>query len=402
MHDYITQRGGAERVVLSLSRAFPGAPIYTTMHAPSSTYPEFRDTNVVTSPIDRLPPLRRHYRAALPLLPWAISQLRIDADVVIASSSGWAHGVETTGRKLVYCHAPARWLYQSEAYLGQQEHRRSVKNLGLNLLKGHLLRWDSRAALTADAYVANSTVVSERIKAAYGIDAQVIHPPFGLAPGPHEVPVPELRDWAERGYHLIVSRLLPYKNVGPTLEAFAGTERRLVVVGNGPMWAALSAGLPANVRMVRDLSDEHLRWVYRHALALLAPSFEDFGLTPLEGATFGVPTIALRGGGYLDTVIEGVTGAFFDEPTPAHIRAAVDAVAARSWDVYAITKHAAQFGEISFSRQMRAAVDRLLGTAPDPSEPAPVHRAWPVTAEDPVSPVVRVDQAGRSPRAEAK
>lgn len=383
MHDYLTQRGGAERVVLSLSRAFPGASVYTTMHDPVSTYPEFADINVITTPVDRIAPLRRHYRAAMPLLPWAISRLRIDADVVVASSSGWAHGVGTSGRKLVYCHAPARWLYQSEVYLGQQQQRRSIKALGLAVLKEPLLRWDRRAALSADCYVANSTVVSDRIKAAYGIDAPVIHPPFGLGPGTNEQALPELEDWAEQGYHLIVSRLLPYKNVGPAIEALAESRHRLVVVGQGPLWSTLTADLASNVRMVRNLSDEQLRWVYHQAHTLIAPSFEDFGLTPLEGATFGLPTLALRGGGYLDTVVEDVTGAFFDAPTPEHIRAVVDQAADRAWDPYAITKHAAKYGELSFIRQMRDAVERLL----DPPAPTPeaiqVRRAWPSGDEGP-------------------
>ena len=119
-HDYLTQRGGAERVVLALHRAFPDATIHTTLYDPDGTYPEFRDARIVTSPINRIGPLRREHRAALPLLPYAVSRLRIDADVVVASSSGWAHGVPTTGRKIVYCHAPARWLYQADAYLGDE------------------------------------------------------------------------------------------------------------------------------------------------------------------------------------------------------------------------------------------------------------------------------------------
>ena len=104
-HDYLTQRGGAEKVVLAMSRAFPKAPIYTLLFDPATTYPEFGDCDVRVSGLNRIGPLRRHHRAALPILPFAATSMMIDADVVLISTSGWAHGVRTRGRKLVYCHS---------------------------------------------------------------------------------------------------------------------------------------------------------------------------------------------------------------------------------------------------------------------------------------------------------
>ncbi|WP_020144759.1 glycosyltransferase [Terracoccus sp. 273MFTsu3.1] len=358
-HDYLTQRGGAERVVLALHRAFPDATIHTTLYDPDGTYPEFRDADVVVSPIDRLGPLRRDHRSALPLLPYAVSRLRVDADVVVASSSGWAHGVPTTGHKLVYCHAPARWLYQADAYLGDDAGR-TVKARALGLLGGWLRRWDRRAAASADRYLANSTVVRERIAAAYGIEADVLPPPYGIDPADPRRPLAALEDWADDGYLLLVSRLLPYKNVDVAVEAVRGLPERLVVVGSGPLEARLRSQAPDNVRIVTDLTDAELRWTYAHARTLLAPSLEDFGLTPLEAAAFGVPTLALHAGGYLDTVDEKVNGTFFEEPTPAAVRAAVVAGRDRAWDAAAIRTHAEHFSEAHFRERIRAEVDRFL------------------------------------------
>src|ERR671936_577759 len=119
-HDYLTQRGGAERVVLSLVRAFPHAPLYTSFYEPAGTFPEFAPVDVRTSPLNLVAPLRRRHRLALPLLASAFSRVRIAADVAICSSSGWAHGAHVDGRKVVYCHAPARWLYQTSRYLGER------------------------------------------------------------------------------------------------------------------------------------------------------------------------------------------------------------------------------------------------------------------------------------------
>lgn len=356
-HDYLTQRGGAERVVLSMLEAFPDATVHTTLYDPEGTFPEFRDVDIRVSPLNRVGPLRRHHRAALPFLPFASSALRIDADLVIASSSGWAHGFPTTAHTLVYCHAPARWLYQSERYLGGDP-RRSPTGLVLLALRPPLRRWDRRAAARADVYLANSHVVRERIGEAYGIDAEVLPPPFAVDTTGDQEAVPEAADWGE-GYHLVVSRLLPYKNVDQVIEAFRDLPERLLVIGAGPLLAPLRAAAPANVRIATDLTDAQMRWAYAHARALVAASHEDFGLTPLEAGAFGRPTLALRAGGYLDTIAEGVNGAFFDEPTAAAIRAAVVADRGRTWDPAAIRAHVEAFSPKRFVERVRAAADRL-------------------------------------------
>ena len=219
-HDYLTQRGGAERVVLALHRAFPDATIHTTLYDPDATYPEFRDARIETSPLNKVGRLRRSHRAALPFLAPASSRLRIDADVVVASSSGWAHGFAMTGRRLVYCHAPARWLYQPVEYLGGPPYT-SSKGLALTAMRPFLLRWDRRAAARADRYLCNSRVVRERIAEAYGITAEVVPAPVGIDTSGDTDPVPALADWAA-GSLLVVSRLLPYKNVDRVVEAVRG------------------------------------------------------------------------------------------------------------------------------------------------------------------------------------
>jgi glycosyltransferase involved in cell wall biosynthesis len=133
-----------------------------------------------------------------------------------------------------------------------------------------------------------------------------------------------------------------------------------VIIGRGPLEDELRRAAPDNVRLLTGLEDPQLRWVYAHAVALIAPSIEDFGLTPLEGAAFGKPTLALRAGGYLDTIAEGVTGAFFERPMPADIRGAVEASRTRPWDREAIRAHADSFSQERFSARLRAEVESLL------------------------------------------
>ena len=356
-HDYLTQRGGAERVVLAMHRAFPDATIYTTLYDPDHTYPEFRDARIVTSALNDLPVLRRHHRTALPLLPLAARSMRISEDVVLASSSSWAHGFSASGRRLVYCHAPARWLYQAEAYLGA-EHTQSVRGLVLLSLTPWLKRWDKRHALAADGYLANSRVVRDRMREAYGIEAPVLPAPHAMDPSAPQEPVAALDGWSD--YHLVVSRLLPYKNVEAAVEAFRDLPERLVVVGHGPLKRSIERRLPANVRLIADLTDAQLRWVYAHSRALVAPSLEDYGLTPLEAAAYGKPTLALGAGGYLDTVVPGTTGIFFSHPTPREIRAAVLAARTRQWSETALREHAEHFGELAFHEALHRAVGDLV------------------------------------------
>jgi glycosyltransferase involved in cell wall biosynthesis len=350
-HDYLTQRGGAERVVLDIARTFPDAPIYTTLYDPDATFPEFRDLEVIVSPLNRVGLLRRHHRLALPLLPLAAHTMRVDAEVVVVSSSGWAHGFSTGGAKIVYCHNPARWLYQTDEYLGSGS-MSQVKRAVVAAVRAPLTAWDRRAAHSADLYLSNSTVVRDRIDAAYGIKADLLHPAAGVSPQGRQAEVPDLWEWAELGYHLVVSRLLPYKNIDQVLRAVEGTEERIVVVGRGPELPYLRRVAPPNAMLLHGLSDAQMRWLYAHATALLAPSREDFGLTPLEAGAFGKPVIALRAGGYLDTVVEGRTGEFFDEAVPEQIRAAIARARTRRWDVEAIEDHVDSFSRERFSQAM--------------------------------------------------
>lgn len=357
-HDYLTQRGGAERVVLALARAFPGAPVVTTLYDPEGTYPEFKDLEVRVSPLNRVGLLRRSHRLALPVLAPTVGSMSIDADVVIASSSGWAHGFRTSGAMVVYCHSPARWLYLTDEYVGTGSGRH-LKAAAVATLKRPLVAWDGRAAARATCYLANSTVVQERIGRVYGIDATIVPPPYGLAVDGDQQEVPEAAGWAEQGFHLSVSRLLPYKNVGAVVEAFRRLpQERLVIVGSGPMEAELRQTLPDTVRLVSGIDDRQLRWLYAHSRAVVAASYEDFGLTPVEGMAFGKPTVALRGGGYLDTVVEGLTGVFFESPRPEDIATAVVAARSTTWDAVAIEAHAASFSEPTFAATMRRIAER--------------------------------------------
>jgi len=217
-------------------------------------------------------------------------------------------------------------------------------------LSPRLKRWDKAAAASADLYVANSTVVQERIQQVYGIEAQLLTPPHTIEAEGLQQPVSGLNP----PFYLCVTRLLPYKNVPCLLEAFANLPYTLVIVGTGPEGARLCSLATGNVRFLGNVSDEQLRWLYANCGGLLAPGYEDLGLTPLEAAAFGKPVAALRWGGFLDTISEGVTGVFFDRPEPDLITKALAELGATHFDSQTIRRHAGHHSEQTFIEKLRS------------------------------------------------
>lgn len=363
-HDYITQRGGAERVVLSIERAFSGAPVHTTLYEPGTTFPEFAALDIRPMPLNRFKVLRQNHRLALPFLAREVTHHLVNTDVLLASSSGWAHGIQTTGRKIVYCHAPARWLYQTDRYAGSPGEggsgglRRRLVGWADAALGRHLREWDHAAALTADRYLVNSTVIQHAVREVYGIEAEVVAPPpatfsrSGIAR-----PVRAVKG---KRFVLCVARLLPYKNVHHVVEAVSGLDDvELVIVGDGPERARLEA-LAARVggtHLVGRVEDAGLRWLYENCDGLVAASYEDFGLSPVEAAAFGKPTAALHAGGYLDTVVGGQTGVFFEEPTRESIAEAVATMLDTRWSEQVILAQAEKFCESRFIARLQEIVE---------------------------------------------
>lgn len=349
VHDYLTQKGGAERVVLSMLEAFPGAPLYTSVYDPDATFPEFRDHDVRTLWTDKVPGLRRDHRRGLALYPFAFSGLTVDADVTICSSSGFAHGVKTTGRKVVYCHTPARWLYdEADRYLSGWS---TPVRVAAQALARPLRRWDYRAATSADQMLANSTTVRDRIQQAYGVDATVLPPPVHVDTAGTQRALPGI----EPGFLLSVGRLLSYKNVDAVVAAMAELpDQQLVVVGSGPERDRLEAMAGPNVTFAGEIDDAELRWCYANCAGLVSASFEDYGLTPVEAAAYGRPSAVLRRGGFLDTVVEGDTGVFFDDQRSVSIADAVDKLLNASWKRDTLVDHAAAQSAATFARSLSA------------------------------------------------
>jgi glycosyltransferase involved in cell wall biosynthesis len=312
VHDYLNQCGGAERVALELAKIWPGAPIYTSLYRPNSTFDEFAELDVRPTALDHVP-VDGGFRALAPLYPLAFRSLgTLDHDLVISSSSGWAHGVRTGPDTvhIVYCHTPARWLHRPHEHLG-----RSLGPALLAPLAGPLRRWDEAAAERADIYVATCENVRRRVSHIYGRGAHVIHPPVDVerfAPRP-------------RGERLlVVSRLLPYKRVELVVRAAAKAGLGLDVVGEGPSLRALKLAASPDTAFHGRVDETTLIDLMQGCRALCVAATEDFGIAPLEALAAGKPVVAYAAGGVLETLQDGVTAAFFDQLS---VDAVVDAIA---------------------------------------------------------------------------
>jgi glycosyltransferase involved in cell wall biosynthesis len=359
VHDYLTQYGGAERVLEALHVRFPDAAVFTSTYAPDRLPPSWRDWTIRTGPHDRIPLFRRSHRLWTPLYPATFAHLGRsigDVDAVIADSSAWSHHVATGTKQpvLCYCHSPARFLYGDRHYLGASAAYRAARPL-LNAGLGTLRQLDRRAARRVTRMVANSAAVAARIRTAYGIEATVVHPPVEIERFRPARPVaPE--DW-----FLVVSRLVPHKWIDRAVRAANASGHRLKIIGEGRDRAALERLAGPSVEFLGAQPDHVVVAHMQRCRALILPGIEDFGMTAVEVQAAGRPVIAARGGGALETVREGETGLLFDFEDERALPAAMDRASHLTWGSALLTDHAASFDR----RHFLAGINRELATMMD-------------------------------------
>jgi glycosyltransferase involved in cell wall biosynthesis len=302
VHDYLTQVGGAERVVKAWARGLRPDSISTLVWN-TEGLPIPGSVPIFTTSLQRSSALVRDPRLALPFLPRYARSLHVpeSSEVVLVSSSGFAHNVDTRVPKVIYWHSPARWLHAYDDYrLGLPLPIRA----GLAVLRPYLMRTDRRGVAAAAVHLCNSHHVRRRLWAAYGVEARVVHPPVEALPGPAEQPRTPLPD----RFFLTVGRQRGYKNTQMVLAAAEQAGVTVVSVGGAPEATATGPGCHIGLGAV---TDAELKWLYGHAEALVSASREDFGLTPIEANLEGTPALVAGTGGFLDSVVPGVNGSFF-------------------------------------------------------------------------------------------
>jgi len=353
VHDYLFEQGGAENVFEVMAGMFPDAPIYTAIYNPDTVSPVFREREVHTSFLQRITTDKRKAKALLPLYPTAFERMRLRGyDLVLTSSSSFAKGIDVGGaRHVCYCYTPPHFLWQTDRYIEQV--RRPTARAAIHLATGVLRERDRRDADNVTDFIAISGLVQRRIRRIYKRDAAVIYPPIDVAEF-------HLSETVEP-YYLVVSRLLPYKRVDIVIEACNRLGLPLVVVGDGPDRARLEAIAGSTVTMRGRLPRREVVALMARCRALVFPGEEDFGLTPLEAMASGRPVIAYRAGGALETVLEGITGVFFDAQTAASVATALAGFDADRYQPATARAHAQTFDRPHFKARLQSALAPPLG-----------------------------------------
>ncbi len=366
VHDWLVSMRGGERVLESLCRLYPQAPIFTLRYDPRGVSPELAARDVRTSFIDplarRLPLGPAGFRVLLPLFPWAIESLPLGGfDLVVSSSHAVAKGaIAAPGALHVsYVHSPMRYIWEAAADYAPSVPGGPLGRAAFAALCRALRRWDVASTARVSALVANSAYTRARIRRVYGRDAEVIEPPVDAA---RFARVPDPAPDGGAPLYLCVSALVPYKRVELAVRAFAapGRRGRLVVVGDGPERARLGRLAGPNVELRGRVGDEELLALYAQSRAVIHPALDDFGIVPVEALAAGRPVVAFAAGGALDSVRDGETGVLFADPTPESLAAAVDRLEATTFDPARLRAAAARFDRAGFERRFGAFVEARL------------------------------------------
>lgn len=353
VHDWLNQRGGAEDVLETLMAMYPSSPLYTSIYWREKMPAAWQDWDMHTLWIDRLPKIHEKHQAYLPMYPLAWGQLDLgDYDVVLSNKSGFCHGLQAGENTLhiCYCLAPTRYVWQYEAYMDRENVGKPIR-MALSPIIRYLRGWDYRAAQRVNHFIAISTEIRDRIKTYYNRDSVIIYPPVQAAE--RFQPATHVED-----YFLSVGRLIPYKRVDLLVEACTRLGLPLKVAGSGRDLDRLKAMAGPTVEFLGYVPDADLPDLYARAKAFVFPGLEDFGITPVQAQAAGRPVLAYKGGGSLDTVIEGQTGAFFTEQTVEALMTALqnfDATAYRPEDCRA---NALRFDEAVFREQISQYVEQ--------------------------------------------
>lgn len=358
IHYWLVGMRGGERVLERFCKMFPQADVFTHVYNPDAVSDVIRAMNVRTTFIDRLPASRKLYQKYLPLMPLALEMLDLTGyDLIISSESGPSKGVipPPDARHICYCHSPMRYIW--DQFSLYRRNSGLLTRLAMPPLAHMLRQWDVTSSARVDTYVANSAFIARRIEKYYRREALVLHPPVATELfGPAD---------AVGDAYLWVGQMTAYKRPDIALDAFNRMGKPLLMVGDGEMKKALQAKAGPTIRFAEGLSLAQLKEAYGRARALVFTAEEDFGIVPLEAMACGRPVLAFGRGGAAETVVDGVTGLFFDAQTP---EAVIDSVerfeaAESGFSAEACIAHAGKFGGDRFDREFRAIVDReMAGT----------------------------------------
>jgi len=352
--DWLTTSGGAEKIILSLHKMFPRAPIYTSIYNPEKVK-GFEKATIITSGLQNLPFAKEKHQLYLSLMPRAFEKMNLnDYDIVISSSHSCAKGIITKPETLhiCYCHSPMRYAWENSInYIKEYDINPILKKIAPWFM--HKIRmWDRLSADRVDYFIANSKHIQKRIHKYYRRPSRVIYPFYDTNKYTTD------KDNERSNFYLAVGRLTQYKKFDLLIETFNQTGLPLKIVGTGISETKLKACAKENIEFLGFITDKELRELYCKAKALIFPQVEDFGIIPLEAMACGCPIIAYAQGGALETVIDGKTGILFKKQTPDSLKHAIQKRTTLKFNHENIQKHAQNFTEEKFQKEMFQLIEK--------------------------------------------
>lgn len=357
--DWLTNMGGAEKVVLALHEAFPDAPIYTSTYSPEAM-PEFADCDVRTTNLQTMPKFLRKLHKFFPILRVrAFQELDLsEFDIIISSSSAEAKQVRKTRPDQVhicYCHTPIRYYwshyneYKADPGFGWLN---PFIRLAMPLFVPILKKKDYEAAQQVDVFIANSTAVQQRIKKYYGKTSTIIYPAVETT---RFTPARKRDD-----YYVALGRQVPYKRIDLAVQAATDLGVTLKVYGNGSEHQKLTAIAGPTVEFYTDrfsdASDTNVTEALNHAKGFIFPTEEDFGIVQVEALAAGAPVIALGRAGALDIVEEGVSGVLFKDQNADSLANAIRYAESIKFTPATLQRKAKRFDKTLFITKIRKIV----------------------------------------------
>lgn len=348
VHDYFTQRGGAERVAEWLTKRYPDSRLYTSVMDPGAAPASVDPGRIRMTPLQRLREAGVPLKALAPVLPTMFARLDLGSpDLVVSSSSAFAHHVRPGPRAvhICYCHTPASFLWEPREYFRTQRAVGRTAAPPLAIMR----RWDRSAARRVDVYIANSSFTADRIRANYGREARVIYPPIDTA---YFAPSDE-----RSGRFLLVARLRPHKALDLAITAANELHLPIDVIGEGSDRSRLEAMAGPTVRFLGRRTDSDVAMALARCVALVVPGIEDFGMTTAEVQAAGRPPVALDAGGTPEIVRDGQTGFLVAQRTALAFGRAMLRAQREELDPRALVASARRFDSSVFDRAIGLVVE---------------------------------------------
>lgn len=360
VQDWLTENGGAEKVLSSLLEIYPEADIYSLVDFldVQDRQAILKGKNSTNSFIQKLPFAKKHFRNYLPLFPIAIEQLDLSAyDLVISSSYAVAKGIMTNPHQthICYCHSPIRYAWDMYHTYIKEHNIRGLKGLLIKYVLYKIRMWDVSSANRVDHFITNSNLVKKRVEKFYRREAQTIYPP---------VNVEKFTFYSQKEeYYLTVSRLVPYKKIKLIVETFNKIGKKLVIIGTGPELKEIKAMAESNIEILGYQSDEVVIHYMQRAKAFVYAALEDFGIVPVEAMSCGTPVICYGKGGLSESVIDGKCGVYFKEQSVEAIEDAVGRFEKvyTDFDLRVISEHAESFSKERFKSEIEAFIEKKIG-----------------------------------------